>query len=98
MPALTLTQIQHQLNATLSHWTYHKDKNVIQRQFQFANYYETMAFVNAIAYLAHQTNHHPDLEVHYQTCLVAYCTHDAGGITEKDIFCAQKVNELHEKN
>ncbi len=98
MTLLSLTEIQHHLNKTLPHWTYCEDKKTIQRRFQFTNYYETMAFVNAIAYIAHQTNHHPDLEVHYQSCLVSYCTHDANGITSNDFHCAGKVNQLLEMN
>lgn len=62
--------------------------------FEFKNYYETMAFVNAVAYLSHREDHHPNLEVGYKTCKVEYYTHTVGGLTENDFICAAKVSAL----
>lgn len=62
--------------------------------FTFKNYYETIAFVNAIAFIAHREDHHPDLEVGYKTCRVTFSTHDVGGLSENDFICAAKVNAL----
>lgn len=64
------------------------------RTFEFKNYYQTMAFVNAVAWIAHQENHHPDMEVGYRTCTVRYSTHSIGGLSENDFICAAKVNAL----
>jgi 4a-hydroxytetrahydrobiopterin dehydratase len=74
------------------------DANVskLVKLFTFKNYYETMAFVNAIAFMAHREDHHPDLEVGYKTCRVTYSTHDVGGLSENDFICAAKVNALLE--
>lgn len=66
----------------------------ISRMFSFKNYYETIAFVNAIAWLSHRENHHPDLEVGYNRCIVHYTTHAVKGLTENDFICAAKINEL----
>jgi 4a-hydroxytetrahydrobiopterin dehydratase len=66
----------------------------ISKIFSFKNYYETMAFVNAIAFLAHKSDHHPDLEVGYNKCRVRFSTHSAGGITEKDLTSAASVDRL----
>lgn len=66
----------------------------IVRQFQFENFHQTMAFVNAVAWIAHVENHHPDLEVGYQTCQVRYSTHAIQGLSENDFICAAKVNAL----
>lgn len=66
----------------------------ISRDFKFKNYYHTMAFVNAIAWMAHQENHHPDLEVGYNHCLVRYSTHAIGGLSENDFICVAKVEAL----
>ena len=55
----------------------------LAKTFRFANYHETMAFVNAIAWIAHRADHHPDLSVHYNRCVVSWSTHDAGGITQQ---------------
>ncbi len=68
----------------------------ITRDFRFKNYYHTMAFVNAIAWSAHQENHHPDLEVGYNHCRVRYSTHAIGGLSENDFICAAKVDALLE--
>jgi 4a-hydroxytetrahydrobiopterin dehydratase len=76
----------------LSGWE-HADKRLV-KSFRFGNYYETMAFVNAIAYVAHRQDHHPDLSVHYNRVEVVYSTHDAGGVTLNDCICAAKVEAL----
>lgn len=64
------------------------------REFPFKNYYETMAFVNALAYIAHEEDHHPDLGVHYNRCKVTFSTHDAKGITLNDFICAARTQRL----
>ncbi len=66
----------------------------LEKKFSFKNYYETMAFVNALAYVAHAEDHHPDLAVSYATCTVRFNTHDVGGISVSDFFCASKVDAL----
>ncbi|MBT9520196.1 MAG: 4a-hydroxytetrahydrobiopterin dehydratase [Dechloromonas sp.] len=63
----------------------------ISKTFEFRNYYETMAFVNAIAWISHRENHHPDLEVGYRQCRVRYSTHAIGGLSENDFICAAKI-------
>lgn len=66
----------------------------ITKTFRFANYFETMAFVNAVAWIAHAQDHHPDLSVHYDRCVVRLNTHDVGGISATDIECAERINAL----
>jgi 4a-hydroxytetrahydrobiopterin dehydratase len=66
----------------------------IRKTFVFKNYHETMAFVNASAWISHREDHHPDMSVHYNKCVVAYSTHDAGGITLNDFICAAKLDAL----
>jgi 4a-hydroxytetrahydrobiopterin dehydratase len=53
-----------------------------------------MAFVNAVAWIAHRADHHPDLSVHYNRVVVSYSTHDAGGVTGNDLICAARVEAL----
>lgn len=80
------------LNAALpalSGWTRIADR--IAKTFRFANYHETIAFVNAVAAIAHDCDHHPDLSVHYNRCVVSWSTHDAAGITQNDLACAARV-------
>ena len=66
----------------------------IEREFRFKNYYQTMAFVNAVAWIANRENHHPDMQVGYNTCRVSYTTHAIGGLSENDFICAAKVEAL----
>src|SRR5450432_3678429 len=67
---------------------------LISKHYEFADFYETIAFVNALAYIANQADHHPDLAVSYNKCRVSFSTHDAGGLTENDFICAAKANAL----
>jgi len=66
----------------------------LRKTFRFANYYETIAFVNAIAWVAHRQDHHPDLSVHYNRISVTWSTHDAGGVTLNDCICAAKIEQI----
>jgi 4a-hydroxytetrahydrobiopterin dehydratase len=66
----------------------------ISKTYSFSDFYETIAFVNAVAYIANQEDHHPDLSVSYDKCKVSFSTHDAGGLTQNDFIGAAKVNSL----
>lgn len=66
----------------------------ITRIFRFRNFHETMAFVNAVAWIAHSEDHHPDLEVRYKECRIRYSTHAIGGVSQNDLICAAKINRL----
>jgi len=66
----------------------------IAKTFNFQNFHETMAFVNAVAFLSHRENHHPDLEVGYKACKVKYHTHAINGMSDNDFICAAKVDQL----
>ena len=78
----------------------HKDWSIdsagkeISRTWSFKNYYQTMAFVNALAWVAHAEDHHPDIEVGYNRCHVRYSTHAIGGLSENDFICAAKIDAL----
>ncbi len=84
----------HDLLKQVSDWSLNASGTEINRTFQFKNYYQTIAFVNALAWISHQENHHPDLEVSYNTCLVRYSTHAIKGLTENDFICAAKADGL----
>lgn len=66
----------------------------IAKTFSFADYHETLAFVNAVAWIAHREDHHPDLNVGYNRCRVEWSTHSVGGLSENDLICAAKVEAL----
>ena len=76
----------------LTGWEF-KD-GVITKLYEFKNYYETMAFVNATAWISHREDHHPDMMVGYSKCRVNYSTHAIGGISENDFICAAKLDAL----
>src|SRR5450432_828019 len=60
----------------------------ISKNYKFKDFHETMAFVNVIAWISHRENHHPDLQVGYNTCTVTYSTHSIGGLSQNDFTCA----------
>ena len=66
----------------------------IAKVYEFADVYETMAFVNALAYIAHAEDHHPELSVSYNRCAVTFSTHAIGGLSENDFICAAKIEAL----
>jgi len=86
-------QIQSRLSE-LDAWQLSKH-TCIWRDFSFADFHLTMAFVNAVADIAHAENHHPQLEVGYNHCLVKYTTHSFGGLSEKDFICAKRIDALN---
>ncbi len=90
-PPLTQAQVDTLLTQ-LDDWAQHGQ--IICKTFAFKNYYQTMAFVNAVAWLSHREDHHPDMRVGYNTCCVEYTTHAIGGLSENDFICAAKVDAL----
>ena len=72
------------------------DAGMIVKTYRFKNYFETMAFVNAAAWISHREDHHPDMTVGYNQCRVAYVTHAIHGLSENDFICAAKLDALFE--
>jgi 4a-hydroxytetrahydrobiopterin dehydratase len=66
----------------------------IEKRYVFADFHHTMAFVNALAWVAHAEDHHPDLAVSYGHCTVRFNTHSVGGISINDFICAAKLDAL----
>ena len=93
---LNKTEITALLEKT-SGWTLN-EAGEITRDFKFKNYYHTMAFMNAVAWMAHHENHHPDIEIGYDHCLVRYSTHAIQGLSENDFICASKVNQIFQQS
>lgn len=84
----------NQLLQQLNDWTLNQENRTIERRFGFKNYYETIAFVNAAAWISHKEDHHPDMEVGYNRCVVRYTTHSVNGLSENDFICAAKLDAL----
>jgi 4a-hydroxytetrahydrobiopterin dehydratase len=93
--ALKPTEVVSRL-AAVEGWKLAGDgENVaIEKTYSFANYYETISFVNAVAFIANAQDHHPDLGVHYNRVVVRYSTHDVGGLSENEFICAAKASAL----
>ncbi|WP_407062183.1 4a-hydroxytetrahydrobiopterin dehydratase [Caldimonas mangrovi] len=69
-------------------------EGAIEKTYTFDNYHRTLAFVNALAWIAHAEDHHPDLLVKYGSCQVRFNTHSVGGISINDFICAAKADAL----
>jgi 4a-hydroxytetrahydrobiopterin dehydratase len=90
-PALSQSQIDLALEQ-LPGWAF--EHGVIAKTFSFADYHRTIAFVNAVAWISHVEDHHPDLHVGYDRCRVEYSTHSIGGISQNDFICAARIEAL----
>ena len=93
MPAYDEAQARDMLKG-LKGWALEDGRLV--KLYPFANYHHTMAFVNALAWVSHREDHHPDLEVGYNKVRVVYWTHAVGGLSENDFICAAKCDALFE--
>ncbi|MET3119000.1 4a-hydroxytetrahydrobiopterin dehydratase [Undibacterium sp. GrIS 1.8] len=86
--------------AAVPGWT--QDGPRIVKAYNFKNYYETLAFINAIAYVIHAEDHHPEMVVTYNRCLIKFDTHTVnggkGGISENDFICAAKVDAIFQQS
>ncbi len=91
--ALSLAAINPLLE-NIPEWKINPSATVISRVFHFKNYFETIAFVNTIAWVAHREDHHPELEVSYNHCKVSFNTHTVNGLSENDFICAEKIDYL----
>jgi 4a-hydroxytetrahydrobiopterin dehydratase len=93
--ALKPTEIVTQLSK-LDGWRLSGDGAdlAIEKTWDFDNYYQTMSFVNAVAHIANQQDHHPDLTVSYKRCVVRFRTHDVNGLSITDFESAARVDAL----
>ena len=90
-PAMSDAQVQDHL-AQVPGWRL--AAGAIEKAYTFGDFHRTMAFVNALAWIAHAEDHHPDLQVSYGRCVVRFNTHSVGGISINDFICAAKVDAL----
>ena len=91
MAKLTSNQIKTAL-ANVPDWK--RQKAEIRRTFEFDGFPQAVLFVNAVAWLAEQANHHPDVDIRWNQVTLALSTHDQGGLTEKDFALAVQINQL----
>ena len=91
MAVLTDAEIQQAL-ASLSGWQ--RNGGAIQRVFRFPDFKLAMQFVNKVADAAEQANHHPDIDIRYNTVTMALVSHDSGGVTQRDVRMAETINKI----
>lgn len=96
IPPLSPEAARELMQTLHARWQLAPDGRSISRMFEFRNYYETIAFVNAVAWIANAEDHHPDLDVHYSRCIVGWRTHAVDGLTENDFICAARIDRLVE--
>lgn len=90
---LDVARIQALLKKLDSRWSVDQGSTLVA-EFDFKNYYETTAFVNAVVWIAHHEDHHPDIEFGYKKAVIRYSTHAIGGLSDNDFICAAKIDAL----
>ena len=93
-PTLDRSEAERLKEQIDAEWSFDEDFREIRREFKFKNFYHTIEFVNAVAWIANREGHHPDLEAGYNRCLVRFSTHAIGGLSRNDFICAAKVDDL----
>jgi len=88
MRTLSLQELDDALK-TLDGWKF--DDGELVREFEFPGFVDAIAFVQTVAGLAEAANHHPDIDIRYNKVRLALVTHDAGGITQKDVDLAREI-------
>jgi len=94
VPPLDLAAAVSLKTQLAARWKILRDGKAIQAVFEFDNYWQTTAFVNAVAWIAHTQDHHPDISFGYKQCTVQYWTHAVDGLSENDFICAAKIDAL----
>lgn len=92
--ALNELQISDLLDELKNSWQYDKATQTIWRKFSFRDYYQTLSFVNAAAWIAHQQDHHPEIRIHYNHSIILFSTHSINGLSHNDFICAARINQI----
>ena len=91
MPKFSDTEIKEKLTG-LDGWSY-EDGEIVKR-FRFSKFADGIGFVNSIAEAADAADHHPDIDIRYTSIRVGLSSHDAGGVTERDLNLASQIDAL----
>lgn len=93
---LTREEAERYLKKIAPEWTLSDDAKEIHREFKFKGFQKTIGFVNAIAWMANNEGHHPDMEVGWGRVLMKWSTHAIGGLSENDFICAARTDRIHD--
>ena len=83
------------LMSEIPRWQYHPERTLISREYVFSNYADALTFTLKTGQMAQAQNHHPNIHLFYNKCLVEYTTHRPAGITMNDFICAEKVDQIY---
>jgi len=97
-PRLDNAESQAHMVSINPDWQINLDEQCITRQFEFKNYYQTMAYANSVAWIAHQQDHHPDMTITYRHCTIQYSTHSVKGLSLNDFICAARIDKLIDRD
>jgi 4a-hydroxytetrahydrobiopterin dehydratase len=97
VPPLMLEQAMRLMTELHSDWSLAADETAISRLFSFAVFSRTIAFANAVAWIATTEGHHPEMTVNYSSCRVTWSTTAIGGLSENDFICAARVDRVFEE-
>jgi 4a-hydroxytetrahydrobiopterin dehydratase len=89
--SITVSELQHFLEANPG-WA--REDNALEKTYRFANHFEALAFANAVAWIAHRQDHHPEQNITYNTVTLRWNTHDVKGISHTDFACARACDAL----
>lgn len=93
-PKLDRSETKSLLSSIDDGWQLNHDQQLLSNCFEFKNYHQTMAFANAVAWIAHQQDHHPDMTISYRHCHIRYTTHSVKGLSINDFICAAGIDAL----
>ena len=91
---LTKDQAEALLKQLGAQWKLADGAKKVEATFEFKNYFRTLAFVNAVAYVVINEDHHPDISFGYKTATISFWTHTVNGLSENDFICAAKIDGL----
>jgi 4a-hydroxytetrahydrobiopterin dehydratase len=94
VPPLDLAAAVKMRESLRPQWKIINEGKGLEATFEFRNYWRTTAFVNAVAWIAHSEDHHPDISFGFNRCTVRYWTHSINGLSENDFICAAKIDAL----
>lgn len=83
-----------ELMPQISGWTLRADGTALVKSFRFADFHQTLGFINAVGFMANHQDHHPDIEAGYGNCQLLWSTHDVGGLSLNDFICAARTDAL----
>ncbi len=93
-PKLDNSECEDLMSAIDEGWDLDLPGQTLSRRFEFKNYYQTIAFANSVAWIAHAQNHHPDMTITYKHCNLSYTTHSVNGLSINDFICAARIDAL----